>query len=278
MARPKGKVQQPVQQPAPVPPVPPPAPVPPVPPPPPVPPVQPPVDNVQPVVENANNDDEETIVDPMDDIEVIDTFAITPAVAKKQVLSYGIGEDSKIFKSGSMKLTIDIDGTAENLNMMLAAIEDRAVQNGWLDSILNIYNGQGDSKDLLTHYGELSVDDIRQHVLTYIHQNTRAAQDSMMLYQCLSNSMTQEARKKLLVYKNEYYIDERTPSGPLLLKVLIRESHIDTNATVKIVRENLSSLDTYMVKIDSDIDKFNRYVYANIMQLNARGLAVLLWT
>jgi ribonuclease HII len=57
------------------------------------------------------------------------------------VLSYGIGEDSKIFKSGSMKLTIDIDGTAENLNIMLAAIEDRAVQNGWLDSILNIYNG-----------------------------------------------------------------------------------------------------------------------------------------
>lgn len=267
MARPTKTSIPASEQPATVPPAPPVPPVPPAP----VPPVEPPVDNVQPAMENVNNNDEESVVDLMEDIEEIETFAITPAVAKKQALSYANGEDSKIFKSGAMKLTVDINGTAENLNLMLAAIEDRAVQNGWLDTILNIYNSQGEAKDLLTHYGELSIDEIRQHVLTYIHKNTRAAQDSMMMYQCISNSMTQEAQKKVMIYKNEYYVDERTPSGPLMLKVLIRESYIDTNATVKIVQENLSSLDTYMVKIDSNIEKFNRYVYGNLMQLNARG-------
>ena len=60
-----------------------------------------------------------------------------------------------------------------------------------------------------------------------------------------------------------------------MLKVLIHELHIDTDATVKIVRKNLSLFDSYMVKINSDIDKFNRYVYANIMQLNARGCTTM---
>jgi hypothetical protein len=78
-----------------------------------------------------------------------------------------------------------------------------------------------------------------------------------------------------LLYKKEYYINKRTPSGALLLKVLIRESYVDTNATIKFVRENLSSLDTYMVKVESDIGKFNSYVYGNLMKLSSHGKATL---
>lgn len=229
-----------------------------------------PVPQEQPNVEmvDANVHQNEEI--PIDDEE----FALTPALATKDRLAY-TGTDSKIYKNGSAKLPVDIDCTPDNLNIVLAAIEARAVEYGWLDTILNIYDEHGTSKDLLTQYGEITMSQIKDHVSTYHNKKGRAAQDSMMLFTCITNSLTQQARKKLILYKKEYYINDRTPSGALLLKVLIRESHIDTNATVKIVRENLSSLDIYMVKIDSDIEKFNRYVYENLLQLQSRGHSTL---
>ena len=238
---------------------------------------EPPIVNPIVNVENAtqNDNDSNTEFQSENDVTVVvpdEEFALTPALAsKKKVLNYTDAGESKIFKIGTAKLSVDIDGTPENLNLVLAAIEQRAVISGWLDTVLSIYVGNGECKELLTNYGDISMDEIRHHVKQYIHSNVRAAQDSMMLYTCLSNSMTQETRQKILLYKDEYYIDGRTPSGALLLKVLIRESYIDTNATVKFIRENLSSLDVYMVKVDSDVEKFNQYVYSNLLKLKAHG-------
>ena len=56
-----------------------------------------------------------------------------------------------------------------------------------------------------------------------------------------------------------------------MLKVIIRESHLDTNATTNQLRTKLSSLDTYMLTIDSDIGKFNQYVKHLIQSLGARN-------
>jgi len=56
-----------------------------------------------------------------------------------------------------------------------------------------------------------------------------------------------------------------------LLKIIIRESHLDTNATTNQIRTKLSSLDTYILTIDSDIGKFNQYVKLLIQSLTARN-------
>ena len=57
-----------------------------------------------------------------------------------------------------------------------------------------------------------------------------------MMYKCLLNSLSKEAKIKVQVCESEYIImiDEGTyvPSGNLLLKVIIRESHLDTNAMI----------------------------------------------
>ena len=55
------------------------------------------------------------------------------------------------------------------------------------------------------------------------------------------------------------------------MKVIIRESHLDTNATTQSIRMKLSNLDDYMVKINSDVTKFNGYVKILIRSLEARG-------
>ena len=60
-------------------------------------------------------------------------------------------------------------------------------------------------------------------------------------------------------------------SGVALLKVIIRESHLDTNATTNQIRTKLSSLDTYILTIDCDIGKLNQYVKLLVQSLAARN-------
>jgi hypothetical protein len=60
-------------------------------------------------------------------------------------------------------------------------------------------------------------------------------------------------------------------SGPVLLKLIIMVSHVDTRATITSVRTKLSSLDQAMREHDSNIELFNDYVIGQVGKLHARG-------
>jgi hypothetical protein len=60
-------------------------------------------------------------------------------------------------------------------------------------------------------------------------------------------------------------------SGNLLLKIITRESHLDTNAMTVSIRNKLSSLDTYILTIGCNITCFNGYVWLLSDSLAARG-------
>jgi hypothetical protein len=51
----------------------------------------------------------------------------------------------------------------------------------------------------------------------------------------------------------------------------VRESHIDTRATVRHIRAKLSSLKEYLPTINYNIIEFNVYVRQLVQSLNARG-------
>jgi hypothetical protein len=91
-----------------------------------------------------------------------------------------------------------------------------------------------------------------------------------MMYQSLMNSISKEGKDKITIWKSQYCIGQR-PSGNLLLKIIIQESHLDTNATATSIRKKLSSLDVYILTINSDITKFNVHVSLLIDLLAARG-------
>ena len=65
--------------------------------------------------------------------------------------------------------------------------------------------------------------------------------------------------------------DIKKASAMLLLKTIIEETSIQTNATNTTIQTRLASLAEYMAKIGSDIPKFNQYVEENISALAARG-------
>ena len=84
------------------------------------------------------------------------------------------------------------------------------------------------------------------------------------------NSLTQAGKDKIRLWSDQFILNGRE-SGILLLKIIIRESHLDTNATTNSIRTQLSNLDEYITTIGCDIIKFNEHVKRLLEQLKARG-------
>jgi hypothetical protein len=108
---------------------------------------------------------------------------------------------------------------------------------GWMP-ILDVppdLNEPDEVINILSEYGRLDLVQIRNHCATYVGQQNRAAQDSAQLYQCLMHTLTREAHAKTTLYKNDYHIGD-VGCGVPLLKVIIREAHVDTNATLRLIR------------------------------------------
>lgn len=61
---------------------------------------------------------------------------------------------------------------------------------------------------------------------------------------------------KVLIWEQEYVVNTLM-SGNLLLKIIIREIHLDTNATTGLIRGNLSGLDLRLPHVGLMITKFN---------------------
>ena len=184
-------------------------------------------------------------------------FALAPAFANPSVLNYSDQSAAKLFKSGTESLSIKFDCKPDNLQLFLDQARDKVIVFDWLN-ILNIPT-KGDvalSKDLIESYGEISYEDVKAHALTYMNEDSREAQDSFMLYHCLMNSLTDAAQKQVRTRGNVHpFMFGGKGSGPVLLKVIIMVSHVDTRATITSVRTKLSNLDQAIREHVSDIEE-----------------------
>ena len=205
-------------------------------------------------------------------------FALHPADAIPGVIDLTTREGIKLYQNATRSFYSDpsdcFNCEAPGLHGFLKEVEGRASRFGWRDAILEIPNDidnpLGGTKNLLTHYGELSLDHLHAWESTYLHGISRAAQDTAHLHLCLMNSLTQAGKVKVRLWSDQFILNGRE-SGILLLKIIIRESHLDTNATTNSIRTQLSNLDEYITTIGCDIIKFNEHVKRLLEQLKARG-------
>ena len=207
----------------------------------------------------------------------IAAFARTPALANMGLLNYGTSEGMKIFNSATEGLSTKYNGNTNDMHVFLKNVRERAHSFGW-NSILDIPNeGEGGgTKNLIDHYGLITLETIQQHALTYESALGRNAQNSTQMYKFLYASISEETKLMVLSDQSDYTItsgDTVTQNGPAFLKVIIRNTTVDTRSTVFHIRENLNHLDTYMAEATYDIDIFNQYVTSQIEQLAARGEA-----
>jgi hypothetical protein len=163
----------------------------------------------------------------------------------------------------------------EDLFQFLKEVKDRADEMVWTNTILKIKMTDDDGnvvaeEDFFDNYGTITLEEVVESEREYGSTQDRKAQDTYMLYKCLMASLSAEAKKKILIWSDQYNVDGAS-GGVALLKVIVRESHLDTNATTNQIRTKLSNLDQYITTVDSDIGKFNQHVKLLIQSLNARN-------
>lgn len=200
-------------------------------------------------------------------------------------LNLNDSDDRKFYIECSKALPHMFDLNGEHLHGFLDAVENRASDFSLLH-LFDVYplgynsaeeTPADEMRNLLSHYGEITLEVVRHNAVNTIQTDTRSAQEEMMLYACLHKSLTQEAANKISYFKDEYYVlcnGRPKQSGTCYLKVIIRESYMDTNATARILRDQLLSLDTLMGTCQSDITQFNEKVHNIIRGLTARGKPV----
>jgi hypothetical protein len=207
-------------------------------------------------------------------VNAVPVFALSPALVTNGILDYSTPRGVKLYTAATEKLQDNLfDADSAGIHTFLNALADRSMQFGWsyiLDIPKDIVFPDEDLVNLLTNHGEISLEQVREHCLTYIDHESRAAQDSRQLYVCLTNSLSKKGRDRLRVWKSDYMIHDE-PSGPLFLKVLIRESHIDTRATVRHLRAKIASMGKHFANIKYDVTEFNRHVRNLMDQLASRG-------
>ena len=206
------------------------------------------------------------------------TFALTPAMTYEGLVDYSTAQGRKLYDNATAKLDDELfDCNAEDLYAFLKSLKDRARDYGWEGVGTCILSIPDDPEypytlftSLIDNHGEISIETIRQSEESYICNESRAAQDTAQLYKCLMTSLSRSGKKKVHVWSIQYTIGN-LGSGALLLKVIIRESHLDTNATSTNIRTNLTKLDKYLPTIGYDITKFNTHVKILVEGLKSRG-------
>jgi hypothetical protein len=98
-----------------------------------------------------------------------------------------------------------------------------------------------------------------------------------MASQCLLlSSFTLDLLKLTTSDLNAYHLpptvtaDGPVPSGPLLLKLIISQAHVNSRATVSFIRTSLTKLDAKVIELNSNIESFNLYIKAQVKSFSAR--------
>jgi hypothetical protein len=212
-------------------------------------------------------------------------FARTPALAHAGVLNLSSSEGMKIYNAATAALSSKFSGGPAEIYLLLKDLKQRSNAFGWSGitnvTIAGVPAAAGAAPppaityDLLTQYGLVTLAQLSVMANVYENADGREAQNAHMMYQCLYNSLTEEAKLKVLSDHDDYEITLTNgivvSNRPMFLKVIIRNSTVDTMSTVFHIRGNLNQLKEYMIVINCDIEMFNQYVTGQIEALAARG-------
>jgi len=235
--------------------------------------------------EEEDEEEEEEDEDDEDEEEVEETGALTPGVSSRGVFDYANNKAHYyVYRNATAKLEEELyDCVPEQFFPFMTSLEERANAYGWDDDnhgILWVNKRDQTMVNLLDNYGSVTLKEVRRHEKTYWDTGNRKSQDDRMLYECLMASLSKDGKTAVSIHSDDYHLPSynpatgryrKIPSGLCLLKVVVRESYLDSNATTSMIREQLSNLDLHMPQANNDITRFNNHVKLLLKALNARG-------
>ena len=204
-------------------------------------------------------------------------FALTPgSLNANDIVDLSSKPGCDLYSKATTSITIPFDGSSKNINLFQSQLLRKAENTGWNSGtcdILTITDTNGDYRNVITEYGCVTEAHITTSAMTYIGTQTRQAQNNAMMVECLQASITEGCFYKISNEETKYTINN-TKSAVLLFQLLMSKAIIDTRATTYQFRADLSSLDTYMSIIGSNIELFNLHVKNSREGLKARGETV----
>ena len=207
---------------------------------------------------NDENEDAGMEVSERENESEEETRALTPELKMKGIFRFSTDKTHyNIWKSATSKLKQELfDCTSDQFFPFMKSLEERGNQYGWTEkakAILWVRPWRMSQPiNILWNYGPVTLDRIQQHKLTYWDIGTCAARDDRMPYECIMSSLSFASKSKVNIHSDKCHIgNPRLPLGLCLLKVVARESYLDSNATTGMIR--FSCLHSIMILLDLTI-------------------------
>ena len=137
-------------------------------------------------------------------------FALAPGLATADVINYNSIAGKSLYIEATKSIYEEkdekYDGSAEKLQGFLYRLQVRADEFGWGNNgILSVSTIPGDVNSptiyMLEQYAQVTMEQVRLHVAAYIETQSRAAQDSHLLFHSLFKLLDTLTIKKI---KNKY--------------------------------------------------------------------------
>jgi hypothetical protein len=183
-------------------------------------------------------------------------------------LDYRDPQNIKFFNKGSAKLPGEPFG-GKHLFSWLRRFDIRATEYQWIPTLT--ING----KMLTSHFAEITMEQINAAVTEIQTEAQRRAQNSRMIFYCITASITPQVMDKIILKASQYTLEIRgkqVQDGILLLKVLIDSYYASTRTTTINLRRQLSNLPYYMKNIaKGDVSKLCQHTRSINAELEAAG-------
>ena len=172
---------------------------------------------------------------------------------------------TKLYNKAISPLEEKFDGEADNLAVFLASMCNKARCFNW-HRLIMVPIDDGTTRNMLTHYRQVSLENTRTHTTTYINSPMRDAQDNDMFYYFLADSLTNKFCTMVLLYADVYTV-ANIPVASSLLKQIIILTRVDNPASTMHIREMLIKLKCKLLLLKGNITEFNQWVRKQMGQL-----------
>ena len=147
---------------------------------------------------------------------VMSTFSLGPGQSSC-VLDFAAASAVKLYNKAITPLDLMFDGEADNLAVFLASMKDQCNHFDW-SNLVTTPLAETMTRNLLTHYGQVTLSNSTDHGNTYVTTQTRNAQNNDMLYYFLVDSL--EA-KFILLYAESYSAHNVVVASALLKQIIV---------------------------------------------------------
>ena len=138
-------------------------------------------------------------------------FSLNLAISNQGILNYTKTEGRNVYETDTRALsTVGYDCDPNGLYQELETLSERAHIFWWINpgGIMwtpeSLVTAPTTRRNIIEEFGIINYATILPWDQSYIHQPTRAAQDTNHLYQCLINSLTKEGKTKVTIWKKDY--------------------------------------------------------------------------